>query len=179
MFWALELSISQLSGMTHYHTRGALTDLSGRFGDLLNNLSLVVPESTYDRDPTMDYETYNTALYVMATCHSLRKVNNDLLGDPLDVKMFEFTHWTFEENIQLNDVSCSVARPPVGIGSSIYRNDTSTRVGLLLSTERTKGLSLTQHVESSFGTRYLQVIRICVTLAPSQRDCSEEWRIWW
>lgn len=33
----------------------------------------------------------------MTTCHSLRLVDDELLGDPLDLKMFEFTGWSFQE----------------------------------------------------------------------------------
>ncbi|CCG84260.1 protein of unknown function [Taphrina deformans PYCC 5710] len=36
-------------------------------------------------------------LHVMATCHSLRLIDNELLGDPLDDKMFKFTGWSYEE----------------------------------------------------------------------------------
>ena len=36
-------------------------------------------------------------LHVMATCHSLRLIENELLGDPLDDKMFRFTGWEYEE----------------------------------------------------------------------------------
>lgn len=36
-------------------------------------------------------------LHVMATCHSLRLIDGELLGDPLDDKMFRFTEWTYEE----------------------------------------------------------------------------------
>ena len=32
-------------------------------------------------------------LYGMATCHSLTLINGQLLGDPLDVKMFNSTGW--------------------------------------------------------------------------------------
>ena len=59
----------------------------------------------------------------MATCHSLRAVEGEILGDPLDVKMFEFTGWSFEEFAQRNDVDdagaqnqpSSIARPPAGM----------------------------------------------------------------
>jgi cation-transporting ATPase 13A2 len=37
-------------------------------------------------------------LEIMAVCHSLTRVNNEMIGDPLDLKMFESTQWTFEEN---------------------------------------------------------------------------------
>lgn len=36
-------------------------------------------------------------LYALATCHSLKIVDGEILGDPLDIKMFEFTGWTLEE----------------------------------------------------------------------------------
>jgi len=58
----------------------------------------------------------------MATCHSLRVVDGELLGDPLDIKMFEFTGWTFEEggnpqndhqqNMKGDTIIPSVAKPP-------------------------------------------------------------------
>lgn len=34
----------------------------------------------------------------MASCHTLVKVKGELLGDPLEVKMFESTKWIIEEN---------------------------------------------------------------------------------
>ncbi len=63
------------------------------------------------------------ALCTMATCHSLRVVEDKLVGDPLELKMFEFTGWSFEEGEHRNELadenehgrlSPSVARPPPG-----------------------------------------------------------------
>lgn len=34
----------------------------------------------------------------MTTCHSLRLIEDELLGDPLDAKMFEFTQWNYKED---------------------------------------------------------------------------------
>ncbi|OBA19758.1 hypothetical protein METBIDRAFT_12805 [Metschnikowia bicuspidata var. bicuspidata NRRL YB-4993] len=42
-------------------------------------------------------QSKNLLLGCMASCHSLRLIDNGLLGDPLDVKMFEFTGWNFIE----------------------------------------------------------------------------------
>ncbi|KAM0753330.1 hypothetical protein T439DRAFT_299617 [Meredithblackwellia eburnea MCA 4105] len=36
-------------------------------------------------------------LYALATCHALKIVNGEVIGDPLDLRMFEFTGWTLEE----------------------------------------------------------------------------------
>ncbi len=36
----------------------------------------------------------------LATCHSITYVNGELIGDPLDVKMFQATGWVLEEQTQ-------------------------------------------------------------------------------
>lgn len=36
-------------------------------------------------------------LQALATCHSLQVIDGEVMGDPLDVKMFDFTQWTLEE----------------------------------------------------------------------------------
>lgn len=38
-------------------------------------------------------------LHALATCHSLKMVDGEVIGDPLDVKMFTFTKWAVEEGI--------------------------------------------------------------------------------
>ena len=95
-----------------------------RFSDILSDASLVIPGSSYEYDPTVDYQIHTAAFYTMATCHSLRKVDGKIVGDPLDVKMFEFTGWSFEEDFLLrtpgmdaenSDISTSVVRPPTGM----------------------------------------------------------------
>jgi hypothetical protein len=42
-------------------------------------------------------------LYTMTTCHSLKLVSDEIIGDPLDAKMFEFTGWTFEEGGRVHE----------------------------------------------------------------------------
>lgn len=46
-------------------------------------------------------------LYALATCHSLKVVDGEAIGDPLDVKMFEFTGWTLDEGKQQSVPSAS------------------------------------------------------------------------
>ncbi|KAM0791677.1 hypothetical protein ACM66B_003953 [Microbotryomycetes sp. NB124-2] len=36
-------------------------------------------------------------LHALATCHALKIVDGEIIGDPLDLRMFEFTGWTLEE----------------------------------------------------------------------------------
>lgn len=35
---------------------------------------------------------------VLACCHSITTVNNTMIGDPLDIKMFEWSGWIMEDN---------------------------------------------------------------------------------
>uniref|UniRef100_A0A3Q1IHW0 Polyamine-transporting ATPase 13A3 n=1 Tax=Anabas testudineus TaxID=64144 RepID=A0A3Q1IHW0_ANATE len=53
----------------------------------------------------------------MATCHSLTKIEGQLSGDPLDLKMFEATGWILEEATEEetslhNRIMPTVVRPP-------------------------------------------------------------------
>lgn len=100
---------------------------------------MILPEATYERDPTIDnYRIHRAALYTMATCHSLNLVEGELVGDPLDVKMFEFTGWSFEESGQvisttqdeeeLNDIPSAVARSPAGLEFDIDNSSDSRSV---------------------------------------------------
>ncbi|KAI9700427.1 MAG: hypothetical protein M1836_002442 [Candelina mexicana] len=103
-----------------------------RFSDIITEPSVLLPGVSYERDPTVDYSLHRALLYAMATCHSLRIVNDEIVGDPLDLKMFEYTGWSFEEGQQKSDVpnndggsrlSPSVARPPPGMEFEISHVD--------------------------------------------------------
>lgn len=92
-----------------------------RFSNILSNAHSLLPWPSDERDPTVDYEARKALLFTMATCHSLRVVDDELVGDPLDLKMFGFTGWLFEEGGQKstdgdeedqNGLSPSTARPP-------------------------------------------------------------------
>ncbi|KAI6157586.1 hypothetical protein BKA82DRAFT_4058956 [Pisolithus tinctorius] len=59
-----------------------------RFGQLIDNV--------HDLPNVRDRANF---LHALATCHSLRLVDGEAIGDPLDVKMFGFTRWTLEEGL--------------------------------------------------------------------------------
>ncbi|KKK26723.1 putative P-type ATPase [Aspergillus rambellii] len=91
-----------------------------RLSDLLSDISSK-PITALSAESMDDFKNYNTIIRIMATCHSLRVVDGELLGDPLDVKMFQFTGWSFEEggghapdqpNAEYETIAPSVARPP-------------------------------------------------------------------
>ncbi|KAK2742253.1 p-type ATPase [Colletotrichum kahawae] len=94
---------------------------TGKFTDVLSDPSTLVPSRNQRSGDAAQDSKLKAALFTMATCHSLRVVDDELVGDPLDLKMFEFTRWSFEEGKQnLNEaddqdqgsLSPSVARPP-------------------------------------------------------------------
>lgn len=49
-----------------------------------------------------DVRSGNSLLGCMASCHSLRLIDDELLGDPLDMKMFEFTNYLYKEEFNGN-----------------------------------------------------------------------------
>ncbi|KAG6017771.1 hypothetical protein E4U43_000009 [Claviceps pusilla] len=92
------------------------------------------------------------ALHTMATCHSLRVVDGALVGDPLDLKMFQFTGWSFEEGKQRfadgeNDehggLTPSIARPP----------DSAVELGVLKSFEFVSQLRRASVITRQFGQK--------------------------
>ncbi|WFD22739.1 hypothetical protein MEQU1_001415 [Malassezia equina] len=53
-------------------------------------------------------------LHALTTCHNLKVVDGEVIGDPLDVKMFEYTRWRIDEGEGLDAVHSSHGgeRPP-------------------------------------------------------------------
>ncbi|MCJ1260209.1 hypothetical protein MMC22_000068 [Lobaria immixta] len=137
-----------------------------RFSELLHDAATILPGATYECDPTVDYcRNHKSALYTMATCHSLHKVEGELVGDPLDVKMFEFTGWSFEESRQiinatqdeeLSDIPSAVARPPAGLKIDIDNptepgSVSPIELGILKTFEFVSQLRRASVVARSFG----------------------------
>ncbi|KAF9147252.1 hypothetical protein BG015_011143 [Linnemannia schmuckeri] len=64
---------------------------TGKFSEMLSNVDEMhhAPASVLEKSMAL--------LFAMTTCHSVKSLNGELIGDPLDLKMFEFTQWTLEE----------------------------------------------------------------------------------
>ena len=141
---------------------------ANRFTDILSDSSSLLPGATYERDPTFDYNANKAILYTMATCHSLRIVDDEFIGDPLDLKMFEFTRWQFEEGSERpasgedeedNSLSPSVARPPPGLEFDIDEGEHSPNsrrpieLGVLKSFEFVSQLRRASVIVRQFGEK--------------------------
>ncbi|KAG5985473.1 hypothetical protein E4U55_000035 [Claviceps digitariae] len=118
------------------------------FGDLLLRPAFLRKNPTRAGAGT----AVQAALHTMATCHSLRVVDGDLVGDPLDQKMFEFTGWSFEEgkqrfadgeNEELGGLTPSIARPP----------DLAVELGVLKSFEFVSQLRRASVITRQFGQK--------------------------
>jgi magnesium-transporting ATPase (P-type) len=53
---------------------------------------------------SLNYTEFGDCIRCMVTCHSLTRIAGHLIGDPLDLKMFEFTNYELEEP-PINDAS--------------------------------------------------------------------------
>ena len=49
------------------------------------------------REDVSELDDSSALMTCLASCHSITLIDNELVGDPLDVKMFESTGWEFEE----------------------------------------------------------------------------------
>lgn len=56
-------------------------------------------------------------LEILASCHSITSVQGKMIGDPLDIKMFESTGWILEENNEnkFDELVLSVVKPSIKI----------------------------------------------------------------
>ncbi|SZF04185.1 unnamed protein product [Blumeria hordei] len=93
-----------------------------RFSDLYSSARSLLPVPYCEGVTDTEYFSQNAVLHTMATCHSLRVIGPEIIGDPLDVKMFEFIGWSLEEGQEGGDdidgeeqssLSPSIVRPPV------------------------------------------------------------------
>lgn len=139
---------------------------SNRFSDTFQDALALLPGAAYERDPTVEYDNHKNILYTMATCHSLREVDGALVGDPMDVKMFEFTSWSFEEGEQgsaeieeedQKGLSPSTARPPPGMEYDVEDSEnvaqrTPIELGVLKSFEFVSHLRRASVIVRNFGS---------------------------
>lgn len=79
----------------------------------------------------------------MASCHGLTRVRGELIGDPLEVKMFESTQWVLIENEleKYDELVLAVVQPPKGtvfetdelqaIDDKIMKNNLPQSIGIV------------------------------------------------
>ncbi|CAK7204158.1 hypothetical protein SEUCBS139899_006912 [Sporothrix eucalyptigena] len=149
---------------------------ANRFGEVISKPSLLVParntQRSASRTVTGSYDdARRAALFTMATCHSLRSVDDELVGDPLDLKMFEFTNWTFDEGKQnpsrdhddeenQGGLAPAIARPPPDVVYDLDMRPAPAhgRNGLALAAENPFELGVVRSFEFVSQLRRASVI---------------------
>jgi len=123
----------------------------------------------------------------MATCHSLRLVDDELIGDPLDLKMFEFTDWVFQEGEGGNtnsgnnhDPRNAENGPSSGLSPSVVRPRDSRATSNLVSLSKLHlAPCLLTTTESRSGTRNLEDFRVRFTTQTVKRYRQAVPRLGW
>lgn len=77
--------------------------------------SQTLEDTRAEDDDDAGHSTKSKILRAMTTCHSLKIVDGELIGDPLDLKMFEYTNWELEES---SGISSSGLRMRSELGTS-------------------------------------------------------------
>lgn len=83
------------------HVNEQLRSEKSQFSELLHSVEDVLPVDRLVFEGEIevsDGRTRSAFMAMLTTCHSLRVVDDELVGDPLDLKMFEFTGWKFDED---------------------------------------------------------------------------------
>lgn len=113
-------------------------------------------------------------LYALTTCHSLKVVNGEVIGDPLDVKMFEFTRWHIDEGDHLNgdtdgiDAAPSgperppalvqtVVRPPESVSFEAEEPEASIELGVIRTFDFVSALRRMSVVVKRLGSHSMEV----------------------
>jgi cation-transporting ATPase 13A3/4/5 len=122
-------------------------------------------------------------LYALATCHALKLIDGEVIGDPLDVKMFEYTGWTLDEG-QSRPVTArggagsserpqalvqTVVRPP---GTERWRMEDALKSGNKVGQQVTSKAKLTVPARAFSRAGCHSDIRLC--LRPSADECYRE-----
>lgn len=78
---------------------GVHVNEQGKFSELLHTVDNVLPvEHVATALDSPKDQQRSLLIKMLTTCHSLRVVDDELVGDPLDLKMFEYTGWKFDED---------------------------------------------------------------------------------
>ena len=81
-------------------TAGSDDSRSATFQNFTDDAKTLTPQGTWwTKDSADNRRNQNSTLLVeaMASCTAITFVNGSLVGDPLDVQMFEATGWTLDE----------------------------------------------------------------------------------
>lgn len=142
---------------------GLIPTKDGSFEEVVKDVS-----SLEERSPVM---------WSLASCHSLTNINQQLTGDPLDVKMFESTLWQLEEsggdNQKFDKMMPSVVKPPEKLTGDYVKETLPLELGIIRQLTFSSSLARMSVVTRELGGHHFQVF---TKGAPEKIEelCSEE-----
>lgn len=104
-----------------------------RFSVFFSDKGHFVPKTRNFESTTVTSSNAGSLLQgLMATCHSLRKIDNQLVGDPLEVKMVEFSNWSYSESHESTGFNNNGFNTFAAVASS---SDSQKRLGIVRAFE--------------------------------------------
>lgn len=97
------INISGCIDCVVFDKTGTLTE------DVVDVEEVLHANRTTFHEPVQDIEgleDVDTLKQCLAACHSLKMLNEQLIGDDMEVKLFEATKWTFEQQGERSTVNC-------------------------------------------------------------------------
>lgn len=106
--------------------------------DGLDLLCVVPVENQTFQVPVKQVDTlpYNTFVSGLVSCHSLTIIDKQIVGDPLDLKMFESTKWTMEEqdvadSSNFHMLFPTVVKPPKNYSVEYQNVEEDLQIGII------------------------------------------------
>ncbi|XP_033641842.1 probable cation-transporting ATPase 13A3 isoform X2 [Asterias rubens] len=98
----------------------------------------------------------------MATCHSLTRIDGELVGDPLDLKMFQATNWILEEpgsdTTRFDTIIPTIVKPASnGTLLSDHSDEAPYEVGILRQFPFSSGLQRMSVITRTLGAKNMEV----------------------
>ena len=113
-------------------------------------------------------------LYALATCHALKLIDGETIGDPLDIKMFEYTGWTLDEG-QSRPITAKGGERPQALVQTVVRPPGTDRWRMedaLKSGSKVSLISMSLTLARALSrTRCHQDIRLCISSAADECCC--------
>jgi cation-transporting ATPase 13A2 len=92
----------------------------------------------------------------MLTCHSLTLIDNELCGDPLDIKMFESTGWILEEPT-VSDTSKYDLLVPTIVKENGFESENQAEIGLIQQYQFSSTLQRMSVICRRLGSDYFEI----------------------
>ena len=108
-----DCKINVRKAFEHYKNKKMNFDINNNITNSINNENKINTKLSLKKRGYHDKNGDLNQLYIecLATCHQITRVNNKLIGDPIDVEMFQSTGWVFIEGNH-DDLISTYVRPP-------------------------------------------------------------------